>query len=140
MTREMLVIEADEVVAQLFAAIFTQPGWNIDTPHHGRNAAEFLLGSKHYDIILDSFQFPATNGVEGIRLIRELERRKDAPVSMVTRRHDAEGEALEAGANEGLFKPFVPTIVVAAVARNLSPSDCPVARGSVGATTGGGAR
>ena len=41
MKRQMLVIEGDETVARLFVAIFTQAGWNVDTPRHGLNVAEF---------------------------------------------------------------------------------------------------
>jgi DNA-binding response OmpR family regulator len=140
MMREMLVIEGDEGVTQLFAAIFTLPDWKVDIPLNGRNIAELLLGSKHYDIIVFSYQFPATNGVGVIRLIRELQHRKDAPVLMVTGHQDVEGEALEAGANKVLFKPFVPSALIDAVKRRSSPSNCPVARGSLRATTGGGAR
>jgi DNA-binding response OmpR family regulator len=77
--REMLVIEGDEEAAELYAAIFTQPGWNVDAPHNGRGVAEILLGSKHYNIILVSYHFQGTKGMEIIRLIRELEYLKPYP-------------------------------------------------------------
>ena len=50
------------------------------------------------------------------------------------------GEAFEAGATDALHKPIGLDSLVAAVERHLFSSDCPVARGSVGATTGGGTR
>jgi len=138
MKRQMLAIEGDETVAQLFVAIFTGAGWSVDTPRHARSVAGSLLGSKRYDIILVSHQFPSTNGVEVVRLIRELEHGEDAPVLMVTGTHNIADEALEAGADEVLFKPFVPSSLIDAAMRHLSTSDCPAARGSLGAATGEG--
>jgi DNA-binding response OmpR family regulator len=92
--REMLVIEGDEEAAELYAAIFTQPGWNVDAPHSGRGVAEILLGSKHYNITLVSYHFPGTNGMEIIRLVRELEHRQTVPVLMATGHYHVTGDAL----------------------------------------------
>lgn len=133
--REMLVIEGDEEATELYAAIFTQPGWNIDAAHNGRGVAEILLGSKHYNITLVSYHFPGTKGMEIIRLICELEHPQTVPALMVTGRHNVTGDALQAGANEVLLKPFVPSILVGAVTGHLSASACPVARGSIGPTS-----
>jgi DNA-binding response OmpR family regulator len=61
--------------------------------------------------------------VELIRLIREIEHRKDIPVLMITGRPDVTGEALEVGANEVLIKPIEPSRLVAAVKRHTGNRD-----------------
>jgi DNA-binding response OmpR family regulator len=65
--------------------------------------------------------------VEIIRLIREIEHRKETPVLMVTGRPDVTGEALNAGANEVLIKPIEPSRLVAAVKRHTRNKDSAIA-------------
>ena len=134
----MLVIEGNDSVARLFATIFSQRGWVVDTPRNGHDVIQALLSSKSYDMILVSYKFPSTNGVEIIRMIRELEHRKTTPVLMVTGRGDVTGEAIGAGADGVLHKPIELDGFVATVMGHLASSNCPVARGDVGATFGEG--
>jgi DNA-binding response OmpR family regulator len=77
-----------------------------------------LLESKHYDLITVSYRFAVTNGVDMIRLIREIKHRKETPVLMVTGSPNVTQEALAAGANEVLIKPIEPSSLVAAVKRH----------------------
>jgi DNA-binding response OmpR family regulator len=118
MSLAVLVIEDDESVAGLFMEMFSQEGWDVSTPRGGKSVAGALLGDNYYDLITVSYRFHATNGVEIIRLIREIEHRKETPVLMVTGRQDVTGEALEVGANEVLIKPIEPSRLVAAVKKH----------------------
>lgn len=120
MNLSVLVIEGDETVAHLLAEIFSQQGWDAHTPCDGPSVASALFGDKHFDIITVSYRFPATNGVEIIRLIREIKHRKDTPVLMVTGGPNVTYEALAAGANEVLYKPIEPCCLVATVWRHSS--------------------
>lgn len=120
MSLSVLVIEGDPTVACLLAEIFSQQGWDAHTPRDGPSVAGALFGGKHFDIITVSYRFPATSGVEIIRLIREIKHRKDTPVLMVTGGPDVTCEALAAGANEVLYKPIEPHSLVAAVTRHSS--------------------
>ncbi len=108
MSLAVLVIEGDESVAGLFIEIFSQEGWDVSTPRRGPSVARALLGDNPYDLITVSYRFHSTNGVEMIRLIREIEHRKETPILMITGRPDVTGEALEMGANEVLIKPIEP--------------------------------
>jgi DNA-binding response OmpR family regulator len=114
----MLVIEGDLTVARLLVEVFTQQGWDVHVPRDGPGVASALLGDSYFNIITVSYRFPATNGVEIIRLIRELEHRKATPVLMMTGGPDMTGEALAAGANEVLYKPIEPGGLVAAIIRH----------------------
>lgn len=121
----MLVIEGDDSVARLLAMIFSQRDWDVDAPRNGRGVAEALHSSKHYDMILVSYKFPATSGVEIIQKIRELEHRKTTPVLMVTGRGDVTDEALSAGADGVLHKPIELEGFVATVMEHLASSIAP---------------
>jgi DNA-binding response OmpR family regulator len=126
MSLAVLVIENDESVAGLLMEIFSQEGWNVSTPRGGASVARSLLGDNHYDLITVSYRFHSTNGVEMIRLIREIEHRKETPVLMITGMPDVTGEALEMGANEVLIKPIEPSMLVAAVKRHTRNRDSAV--------------
>lgn len=120
MSLSVLVIEGDPNVACLLIEVFSQQGWHAYTPRDGPSVADALFGDKHFDIITVSYRFPATNGLDIIRLIREINHRKDTPVLMVTGGLNVTGEALAAGANEVLYKPIDPHRLVAAVTRHSS--------------------
>lgn len=118
MTLSVLVIEGDETVAGFLCEVFSKQGWDVHVPRDGPGVADALLGGRHFDIITVSYRFPATNGVEIIRLVREIEHRKGTPVLMVTGGPEVTGEALEAGANEVLYKPVEPRRLVEAVTKH----------------------
>lgn len=124
----MLIIEGDPAVARLFAEIFTSRGWSVDIPRSERGVIEASLGSKPYSIILVSYRFPGTNGLEIIRRIRQIEHRQATPVLLVTGSRDVANEALAAGVNEVLYKPIEPCRLVAAIIRHSSASDCLITR------------
>lgn len=118
MSLSVLVIEGDVNVARLLTEIFSQQGWDVYTPRDGKSVAGALRGDRHFDIITVSYRFPATSGVEIIRLIREIGHRKRTPVLMVTGGPDATDEALAAGANEVLYKPIEARRLVEAVTKH----------------------
>lgn len=118
----VLVIEGDPNVARLFSEVFSQQGWLVRAPSDGPGVAGELLGNHYYDIITVSYRFSSLNGADLIKLIRELEHRKDTPVLMVTGGADVTVEALAAGATEVLYKPVEPRGLVAAVMRHTASS------------------
>jgi len=120
MSLSVLVIEGDPTVARFLVEVFSQQSWDACIPHSGVGVADTLLGSRSFDIITVSYKFPATNGVEIIRLIRELEHRRDTPVLMVTGSPYVTHEALAMGATEVLYKPIDPRRLVEAVIRHSS--------------------
>lgn len=127
MRLRVLVIEGDESVARLFMEIFSQEGWDVSTPRGGKSVAGALLSDNHYDLITVSYSFHVMNGIEVIRLIREIEHRKETPVLMITGMPDVTGKALEAGANEVLIKPIDPDRLVAAVKMHTKNGDGTIA-------------
>jgi|GEM_PF-2450052 len=120
MSFSVLVIEGDPTVAGLLVEVFSMQRWDVCVPRSGVGVVDTLLGSRYFDIITVSYRFPATNGVEIIRLIRELEHRRDTPVLMVTGSPEVTDEALAMGATEVIYKPITPHRLVEAMMRHLS--------------------
>lgn len=74
------------------------------------------------DLILLDWMMPVRDGLEVCRLIRESPALERAPIIMLTARIDERSkiDALEAGANDFLTKPFVPTELKLRVAHLLN--------------------
>ena len=68
------------------------------------------LNAVDVDMIITDWNMPEMNGIEFIRAVRGLEKMKDTPVLMVTTNaaKDDIVEALRAGVNNYIVKPFTP--------------------------------
>jgi DNA-binding response OmpR family regulator len=106
--KSILIAEAYEGVAELFAALFTSDGWAVTTYSDGQRAAEALHSSTPYDAMLVSNRLLGMSGVELIGRTRALGHRQDVPIVMVTGTVDVTvvASALAAGADDVLYKPL----------------------------------
>jgi DNA-binding response OmpR family regulator len=102
----LLIIEGDSSVLRLFADFFTGNDCHVVAYGEGRGATRALLAEDLYDVILVSYKVPGTEGIELVKLIRELRHRKDTPVIMVTGSGNIDDEAFAVGVNEVLHKPL----------------------------------
>ena len=118
--KSMLIIDRSETLAKLFAQIFENRGWNVDTCGDRDSAIARLAGAKPYAIILLSYGVPGTNGVELVGLIRALEHRSMTAVVMITGSGEITEEALAAGADAVLLKPLNPNALISAVGKHVS--------------------
>ena len=117
--KSILIADGNESVAELFAYVFASHDWNVTRYSDGMRAGEELCGRTYYDAVLVSYQFDGMDGVELIKLIRALDHRKDVPIVMVTGTLglDVVTTALAAGADDVLYKPIDPAILVATVSK-----------------------
>ena len=116
----VLIIEGDPTVAGFLVEVFSLQGWDVCVPGNGTGVADTLLGSRSFDIITVGYRFPATKGVEIVRLIRGIAHRRETPVLMVTGSPEVTHEALAMGTTEVLYKPIDPRRLVEAVTRHSS--------------------
>ena len=117
--KSMLIIDASEIIATLFAEIFQRRGWKVAACGDGDRAMDRLVSVEPYDVVLLGYRVPGTNGVQIVRFIRALEHRKTTAVVMVTGSAEVADEALAAGADEVLPKPIDPNSLVRAVEKHL---------------------
>lgn len=101
----LLVVEDDANVARFLVRGLQEEGWDVDVCARGDDAVH--QGTRHpYDLILLDWRLP---GLDGLSVLREWrERGLATPVIMLTARGNTEStvEALDAGADDFLSKPF----------------------------------
>lgn len=101
----LLVVEDDTNVARFLVRGLQEEGWDVDLCTRGDDAV--TQGTRHpYDLILLDWRLP---GLDGLSVLREWRARgSDIPVIMLTARGNTEStvEALDAGADDFISKPF----------------------------------
>jgi two-component system response regulator CpxR len=103
-TRRLLVIDDDRRLAQLIRDYLTPMGYEVELRHNGTDGLAEALAMPYEAVILDVMM----PGMDGISVLRELRKKSDVPVLMLT----ALGEeadrivGLEIGADDYLPKTF----------------------------------
>jgi two-component system, OmpR family, response regulator len=110
----VLLVEDNELVAELVKAGFENSGWHVDMANtvHG---ASGMLARQHYDSVVLDIELPDT---DGYTLLSEIRRRPThLPVVMLTARSgpDHVVKGLGAGADDYVAKPFDMAELVARV-------------------------
>jgi two-component system, OmpR family, response regulator CpxR len=109
----ILLIEDDADLCSLMRDYFSGHGFQIEAAYDGRQGlARSIDGS--FDLIILDVMLP---GIDGFEVLRQLRKRSDTPVIMLTAR-TAEGDrvaGLNAGADDYLPKPFGPQELLARI-------------------------
>ena len=118
---KILVAEDHKVNQYLIKSIFKT--WNVepDIAENGAIAIE-MLKTKTYDIVLMDRQMPEMGGVEATRIIREKMKLK-VPIIAVTAAalKGSKEQALEAGMNDYVTKPFDPEDLLRKILTYVKP-------------------
>ena len=109
----LLLVDDDVELCALMTEYFGRKGFRIDCVHNGRDGLARALDSRPDLVILDGM-LPVLDGFE---VLRQLRRRSDVPVVMLTARAQERDriEGLESGADDYLPKPFGPDELLARV-------------------------
>jgi DNA-binding response OmpR family regulator len=103
-TRRLLVVDDDRKLAHLIRDYLTPMGYEVELRHNGPDGLAEALAMPYEAVILDVMM----PGMDGISVLRELRKKSDVPVLMLT----ALGEeadrivGLEIGADDYLPKTF----------------------------------
>jgi len=121
MAAAILIIEDDPLVRQFVELVLAQAGYNVSSVGTGELGLKALQQSK-WDLVLLDINLPDMTGVALLRLLRRYQRVK-APVMMMTAKGDLATvrEAMEAGADGYLVKPFTPDALTKRVGAMLDP-------------------
>jgi CheY-like chemotaxis protein len=101
---QVLVVENDEVNAQVAKAMLERLGCQVDLAAHGAKAIE-LFGSEAHDLIFMALQLPVMDGIEATARIRGMPRGRAIPIIGTSARM-GRLECLAAGMNDLMPKPF----------------------------------
>ena len=118
--KRILVCDDDELLVDLLQYRLESRGFAVLVARDGGQALAMAERELPDAIVLDAMM-PVMNGEQVLRTLRADETGKHIPVIMLTARRqerDIVG-ALELGANEYMFKPFIPEELIARLTRLL---------------------
>jgi DNA-binding response OmpR family regulator len=121
MAAAILIIEDDPLVRQFVELVLSQAGYNVSSVATGDLGLRALQQSK-WDLVLLDINLPDMTGVALLRLLRRYQKVK-AAVMMMTTKGDlgTVREAMDAGADGYLVKPFTPDALTKRVEAMLDP-------------------
>ena len=110
-----LVIDDSRAVRIIIANILREIGMEVLQAGNGLEALEQMKSNPDIELLLVDWHMPQMNGFDFIRIVRSQRAYDRVRILMVTSEAQGEqvAEALRAGANEYLMKPFNKDVLVA---------------------------
>ena len=100
-----LVAEDDPGVRRLIASLLELDGWEVREATNGDEAVA-MAEDWHPDAVVIDVMMPGTSGLDALRQLRDDE--EDCAVVVVSGKPDSEQDAMDAGADDFVAKPFDP--------------------------------
>ncbi len=110
-----LVVDDSRTIRAILAKTVREIGFEVLEAANGREALEVIEAEKKaVTLILLDWDMPEMNGLEMLKRLRQAPEISSPVVVMVTAQTELDhiGEALDAGANEYVMKPFTKDILV----------------------------
>ncbi len=103
-----LVVDDSKMVRTVQQRALESMGWDVVQACNGEEGLGALEKMAECDLVLADWQMPVMDGLAMVRRIRAGEKFKDVTVIMVSSNAvlDSIQEALDAGANDFVMKPF----------------------------------
>lgn len=101
----ILIIDDDQDICLAMKAIFEFQGWQVTCANRVRDGLRLLQNSRFHIVIID-YHMPEINGVQGVRLIREMLPRIPILVLTIDNNQEVADQFLAAGANDFALKPI----------------------------------
>lgn len=101
----ILIIDDDQDICLALKAIFEFQGWQVTCANRVRDGLRLLQNSRFHIVIID-YHMPEINGVQGVRLIREILPRIPILVLTIDNNQEVADQFLAAGANDFALKPI----------------------------------
>jgi DNA-binding response OmpR family regulator len=114
----ILVVDDEPQIRRVMRAILIPQGFDVDDAKSGDEALDRLRSAK-YDLVLLDIDMPGMTGFETCRAIRAV---SDMPIFILTGRSAEKDkvEALDAGADDYITKPFSTPELLARVGAALT--------------------
>lgn len=108
-----LVIDDSKSIRSILSKILKEIGFTVEEAGNGLEALDVIKKEK-VDLALVDWNMPDMNGYEFIQEVRKDNTFKDMRMMMVTTETEMNKvvEALEAGANEYVMKPFTKEMII----------------------------
>ncbi|MGI6010888.1 MAG: response regulator transcription factor [Ruminococcus sp.] len=114
---KILIVEDDELIAELERDYLLAEGMEADIAVSGAEGLEKFTKQKYAAVLLD-LMLPGKNGFE---ICREIRRQSDVPILLVTARKEDVNKikGLGLGADDYVVKPFSPTELIARIKAHI---------------------
>jgi len=121
MASTILVVDDEKKIVEILKGYLEREGYQVITAYDGRAALD-LARSNSPDLIILDLMLPEVSGWD---VCRELRRKSDVPIIMLTARDDTTDKiiGLELGADDYVTKPFDPKEIVSRVRAVLRRSE-----------------
>ena len=105
--RNILVVEDSPVNMELIGCLLEYEGYEVAKAMDGEQALK-LIKKRDFDLILLDIQLPGMNGLELLRIIRNMGKKRDIPIIALTANAMAGDKErfLDAGFTAYIAKPF----------------------------------
>jgi two-component system chemotaxis response regulator CheY len=113
-----LVVDDSNTIRIILTAYLKKLGFDVTVAINGREALDRLRGMAKADVVLVDWNMPEMDGLSFVRAVRADNEYAALPLMMVTTNVELcnVAEALDAGANEYMMKPFTMDILRAKLA------------------------
>ena len=108
-----LVVDDSNTIRIILTAYLKRLGFDVTVAINGREALDRLYAMAKADIVLVDWNMPEMDGLSFVRAVRAENEYATLPLMMVTTNVELTNvaEALDAGANEYMMKPFTMDIL-----------------------------
>jgi DNA-binding response OmpR family regulator len=105
MRRRILVVDDEQTIRELLAELFSIEGYEVVSASNGREAIRLAARNTPHLVILDA-SMPEMDGLETTWELRSQQETCWIPIIMVTAFEETRTEALHAGVDDFVTKPF----------------------------------
>jgi len=105
---KILVVDDSKAVRKIVRNMLNNVSCEVFEAEDGEKALDLIYEHGYFDLILLDWNMPKIDGYEFLRTVKENPDWKGIKIIMITSKNDQESviEALKAGADEYLMKPF----------------------------------
>jgi two-component system alkaline phosphatase synthesis response regulator PhoP len=105
MADKVLVVDDEEQIRDVFSSFLKEEGYQVIVASDGEECIQLAERESPKAILLDIWM-PGISGIETCKRLKAGEKTRFIPVIMATGLHDTYAEAIEAGADAFVTKPF----------------------------------
>jgi DNA-binding response OmpR family regulator len=114
MRYRFLVVDDEQLIRELLAELLSSEGYEVVSASNGREAIQLAALETPHLVILDA-NMPEMDGIETSRQLRSKQETCSVPIIMVTAFEETRTEALHAGVDDFVTKPFQVAALLARV-------------------------
>ena len=105
---KVLVVDDDQEMRDLLSSLLEGEGYEVILGSNGEEAIE-LAEKENPQVILLDFEMPGIDGIEACKRLKREGQTASIPIIMITAYKNKKPDAIEAGADDFVNKPFDPT-------------------------------